>query len=539
MARRSGQPNSDSGSLTNDADDDLKQQQTEDTDSGADLERIGEIIKNARATWFALLGALVFAMVTLASINDAAFFVSDVQTKLPIANISVPVTSFFWAGSMLIAALYVYFHLYLEQLWEALGKVESRTGEKREPVAKHIHPWMVSDTALRLRDWLRNELADDLRSSTKRGMWLLSHIVSLSLVWLFGLAIIVWFWWRSMPAHNPLLTGWLGLVLAVVLWVFGMSIGGSWAHMANKGDASDHSEEQLWWHKFGHQLRNRWRWWAAFSLALILIAGLTTVRTWIDPWEGEQRQEAFTASGCTEELIEAGHSVCIVITKDFLRPARAQLAEVTFTKKPDGWRGKAWEERQFRTEWCKQTWRHGDETEPCKGERTERGITLFSQAKEKVFQEDWAARWTDMRGAFEKPDLRTADLRGANLFDARLEGANLTGARLMGKEEQAWDLKSTRLRGANFSGSPLRRVDLSGTDMAELRDISSSFGDGSVTLMPRPKSDRPSHWCNSELDDTEYFGRLRSWLGDQAQWSMTREEREKYPAIPIATPCPD
>ncbi len=118
------------------------------------LKRVQDIIRNARATWFALLGALVFASVTLAGVKDISFFVNTVETKLPLADISVPVVSFFWAGSLLTAALYAYFHLYLELLWQALGDFPARdkTGAL---LADRIEPWIVADTALRFRDWLR------------------------------------------------------------------------------------------------------------------------------------------------------------------------------------------------------------------------------------------------------------------------------------------------------------------------------------------------------------------------------------------------
>jgi hypothetical protein len=131
------------------------------------LKRVGSIIKNARATWFALLGALVFASITLASVKDVSFFVNTVETKLPVVGISVPVTSFFWAGSLLIAAIYAYFHLYLELLWQALGDAPARIGGK--PLADRIDPWIVADSALRLRGRLRGAHCD-ARASRKRAI---------------------------------------------------------------------------------------------------------------------------------------------------------------------------------------------------------------------------------------------------------------------------------------------------------------------------------------------------------------------------------
>jgi hypothetical protein len=222
------------------------------------LKRVQDIIKNARATWFALLGALVFASITLASVKDVSFFVNTVETKLPLVGISVPVTSFFWAGSLLIAAIYAYFHLYLELLWQALGDAPAQ--EKKNPkaddpavkegvrVADRIEPWIVADTALRLRDWLRKpKIMPDFigphmpfhPASRERAMPWISGAVAFGLVWLFGLAVIFWFWWRSMPAHEAPRTLFLGLVLTVTYFVFGASLASAWSHLKFSNGAAD------------------------------------------------------------------------------------------------------------------------------------------------------------------------------------------------------------------------------------------------------------------------------------------------------------
>ena len=75
---------------------------------GHDIKRIDEIIKNARATWFLLLGALVFAGITLLGVKDVDFFAAQSETKLPLVGVSVPVEYFFWAGCAGHSALCVF-----------------------------------------------------------------------------------------------------------------------------------------------------------------------------------------------------------------------------------------------------------------------------------------------------------------------------------------------------------------------------------------------------------------------------------------------
>jgi len=135
----------------------------------------------------------------------------------------------------------------------------------------------------------------------------------------------------------------------------------------------------------------------------------------------------------------------------------------------------------------------------------------------------------------EGANLRFARLDGANLFGARLEGTDLRFARLFGSSASL-SLDHTSLSGANFSRSLLRDVDFGGTNMLELKEFSSSFGDRSVKTPPGFK--RPDHWCGVVLSDADYFGRLRTWLGPSARFTLTSEELDRYPAIPAGTPCP-
>ena len=465
--------------------------------SGEDtIKRIDELIKNARTTWFALLGALVFAAITLAGVKDVAFFVSDVETKLPLVGFSVPIVSFFWAGGLLTAALYIYFHLYLEQLWQELGDAPARIGADPEanppdpgrPLADCIHPWLVSDTALRVRDWMRagpednpgsarRKFIDDVldaltatagyvevllirlfrklfgalaivdlptnepRASRRRGMGWISNLVSVSLVWLFGLAVIAWFWWRSMPAHNPLLTFWLGAVLAMTLWVFFKSIDGSLSSLSGRARPEN-------WKPF-------------FLVVLAAIVVLTTVRTWIDPWAGKERGNVFIAYQCTDEEAAEGKDYCWSnhdIRIDFLRPARADLREVVFTKKPDDWQGKAIAEAEFRLRWCKE---QSMRKEKDCGRALQPGGNPFADtAEEKAFQSAWEQRWTALLASFAKPDLRGRDLRGADLAFASLEGANLAGASLNGA-----DLSGASLDNADLSGASLDNANLSSASL--------------------------------------------------------------------------
>lgn len=607
------------------------------------IKRIDELIKNARTTWFALLGALVFAAITLAGVKDVAFFVSDIETELPLVGFSVPIVSFFWAGGLLTAALYIYFHLYLEQLWQELGDAPARIGAdpKAEPpypgrpLADCIHPWLVSDTALRVRDWMRasaeekppsarRKFIDDVleaifdtagyvevllirlfrrlfgalaivdlptnepRASRRRGMGWISNLVSVSLDWLFGLAVVAWFWWRSMPAHNPFLTFWLGAVLAMTIWVFFKSIDGSLSALSGKPRPEN-------WKPF-------------FLVVFAAIIGLTTVRTWIDPWEGQPRGNELAYS-CTLNETFSTPQECWDKTAfriDFLRPARADLGEVVFTRKPGNWQGTDIAEAEFRLRWCK-------ERPDLRCTRIlEIGAFKFPNVnEERAFSIAWNAHRRALLASMPKPDLRGADLRGAILAGASMEGINLHGARLDGADLREARLDDGQLGFANMTGADLSRAWLVGADLertvwenanldfaaldraaistsrlegASMRMVSidgtrffktllwgneeaaisliadeasswtgsafrnvmfvgpgtsaspalnETFADGSTVLLS--EASRPHKWCASILDNAEFFGRWRGYLDPEGD-SAKDDFFNGHPPIP-PSPC--
>jgi len=301
-----------------------------------DLKRIEDIIKNARATWFGLLGALVFAGITLLGVDDLDFFGVDRNTKLPLVNVSVPVLSFFGAGSALVTALYVYLHLYLEHLWKALGEVEPRIDGR--PVAERIFPWLVADWALRRRNKLRPGEPD---CHTKRAMAAIGTLTSISLVWLFGLLIIGYFWWRSMPAHYWFLTTAIGLLFVFALWTAWTS----WRTARRMlGVGNKPATKQ----------------WVAFAALGTMIVFLSLVRTEWDLFPSETfRYSGWTYSPpqseedkITDNFFNRFEIDPAQMAKELVRPVRAELVEKHLTKLPDNWFDRETAEKDFRQKWA-------------------------------------------------------------------------------------------------------------------------------------------------------------------------------------------
>jgi hypothetical protein len=168
------------------------------------IARINELSAIARTSWLALLAFLAYIGITLLAVEDADFFVPSRQTQLPLVGIAIPTFSFFVFAPILATALYVYLHIHLLKLWDAIAEAPPIVDGR--PLGEHLHPWLVNDTMLRIKS--RNAV-------TPRPLALLTSLVSRALVWAFGPFVLAAFWWRSMPAHDE----WLTLLIALCLLV--------------------------------------------------------------------------------------------------------------------------------------------------------------------------------------------------------------------------------------------------------------------------------------------------------------------------------
>ena len=173
------------------------------------LTHADHVAKNARSSWFGLLGFLAFAGVTLLGFEDKDFFASGVETDLPLIGVSIPTYSFFWVAPILATALYIHLHMYLIKLWRAVYKLPSQIDG--EPLGARLWPWLVTDWALAGR----GDQGKPLPLPTIQ--WMLTLV----LVWLSGPIVLFGFWWRSMVRHDWLLTTALGMLLVLASYVGG------------------------------------------------------------------------------------------------------------------------------------------------------------------------------------------------------------------------------------------------------------------------------------------------------------------------------
>lgn len=371
-------------------------------DSEIDVEQLNKMVQSARSNWLSLLAVLGFVGVTLLSIEHSDFYGIDREAELPFLSIGVPINNFFYLSSILIAATICYFHIYQLRIWILLGHIRSTLffGVR---LSDAIHPWLLTESALVLRDWRRGPGA-----ASKNSLTWLSLILAFSLSWLFGPLVLMYLWIVSFAARDTLLNGTVAASFFLSVAVSFISALEMWKSMSGKT-------------KVVRSIWNRLPIYLMSSLSLILfmffyVYSLERVKDvgWLD------------------------QTNLPILPERFFGVAPIDLSDEAISEKPEGWISRRLAERDFLDIWCR---REG--ISKCK---------QHSNAKE--FQQEWKERRRELVRQLRKPrNSQKYDLRHANLNRAFFAGIDFSGVNFEGSYFDDAVFERARLSGAKIIGT--------------------------------------------------------------------------------------
>jgi uncharacterized protein YjbI with pentapeptide repeats len=175
------------------------------------LKIIAEATSNAQKLFIAMLGGCLYCWLTTGTTKDAALLTNSASSPLPIIGTALPIVGFYLVAPILLLALYLYFHLNMQRVWEALADLPSVFPDGR-PLDKVADPWLLNGFVrahfFRLRD--------ERPPLSRMQQWL-----SILLAWCVVPVTLFVFWGRFLLRHHS-----LGTALHVGLLV--ASIGGGW-----------------------------------------------------------------------------------------------------------------------------------------------------------------------------------------------------------------------------------------------------------------------------------------------------------------------
>jgi hypothetical protein len=107
------------------------------------LKTIAEASSNAQKLFIAMLGGCLYSWLTIATTKDAALLTNSASSPLPIIGTALPIVGFYLVAPLILLALYSYFHLNMQRLWEALADLPAVFPDGR-PLDKTADPWLLN-----------------------------------------------------------------------------------------------------------------------------------------------------------------------------------------------------------------------------------------------------------------------------------------------------------------------------------------------------------------------------------------------------------
>jgi uncharacterized protein YjbI with pentapeptide repeats len=380
-----------------------------------DLETASGISDSAQKLFVAMLAACLYSWLTIATTTDVSLVTNRGSSPLPIIQASIPIVAFYVVTPLLLLGVYLYFHLYLQKLWEELGSLPAIFPDGR-PLQAKADPWLLSDL-------VRSHVSK--LSANRPFLSYLQQWISVLLGWWVVPITLLLFWVRYLPRHDLVGTVFhcvlTGISIAAAVFLYRL------AGRTLRGTA----RVPFAWRAAATSARSYGVAATAFTSAIALAVVSLGATLGVRP--GHPDQDCWPVSHGPRTW--APRAMALLRYSPF-----ADLTAADLSLKPPNWTGKS-----------------DAELDAVKGLQL-RGVDL---------------RYADIRAAFlpgtvltdahlEGADLLLADLRQTELAGAHLDGAVLEGARLDRADLSRASLRGTDLTYADLTGTDLTAADIKG-----------------------------------------------------------------------------
>lgn len=156
------------------------------------LEHAREISQHARTMFLATVGACIYCWLTIATTSDASLLTRTGETALPIIQTEVPLAGFYLVAPLLLFGLFLYLHLYLQRLWEALARLPA-TFPDGARLNEKCFPWLLLGLAS-----MQGQKASRSNPSYSRSQFAASLVAA----WMLVPGTVFLFWVRYLPLHD-------------------------------------------------------------------------------------------------------------------------------------------------------------------------------------------------------------------------------------------------------------------------------------------------------------------------------------------------
>jgi uncharacterized protein YjbI with pentapeptide repeats len=346
---------------------------------------------------------------TIGTTKDGALLTNTASSPLPVLGTAIPIVGFCLIAPLVLVALYVYFHLNMQRLWELLADLPAVFPDGR-PLDKMADPWLINGLVRAHFSRLRQERP----ALSRMQQWL-----SIILAWWVVPVTLVIFWGCFLRRHD-----WFGSSLHIA--VVAGSIGFGWmSYRLARATISGFPRKQFEW----ANLRKDMRTYKRVAGCVLTVAVAYFFYFWTSEAINSFMNE-FDYSTPPQKF--APHFLRQIGFRPFVDVREEEVS----TKLPT---------------WSPIYSRKVEEIASVKGARL-RHADMKSAYAFQAFMVNADLNGADLRNAvLSEANLAHADLRNANLALASLVGANLIESNLYGADLTKANLMDADLSNANLT----------------------------------------------------------------------------------------
>lgn len=152
-----------------------------------------------------------FACFTAFTTTDVALVTNTGTTSLPFLNVVTNMAFFYITGPFLLLAMYIYFHLNLQHLWEAIGTLPAVFPDGKR-LDQKVYPWLFN--------WLPSLYFFQIKrlQGFRPAYWVLERGIAVFFAWFFVPLTLMILWFRYLYVRNFWVTYWHLALLTAAVW---------------------------------------------------------------------------------------------------------------------------------------------------------------------------------------------------------------------------------------------------------------------------------------------------------------------------------
>ena len=173
------------------------------------LKHVEETSRKSSRVFLIKLMSCLYAWLVISSVQDLHLISSEAISPLPVISTRIPLTGFFWFAPLIVLGIFVYFHLYLQRLWEDIAAFPAVFPDGKS-LDKKVYPWLVSGILRAHVPHLRD---------THLPFFPLQRIVTILVAWCVVPVTLAAFTAAYLVKHDPYGTAYHLVLLSLSVWL--------------------------------------------------------------------------------------------------------------------------------------------------------------------------------------------------------------------------------------------------------------------------------------------------------------------------------